>query len=309
MSTAFAHGPSEIRLGDLSVPRLGFGAMRLTGPMAFGEPREPEAARGVLRRAIQLGIRLVDTAWYYGPHVTHRLIAEALRPYPKDLVIATKLGAKRLPDKSWVPAVRPEELAQGIDDDLRLLQLERIDLVHLRIYPRSGVPFEESLGAMIDLQKKGKVRHLGLSNVTVVQLEQALAETREGGIVSVQNLYNVAAGEKKLAHIGHAVVEGQEDLVGRCAEKGIAFLPFFPLAVPGRVEVESAEATPEILRAIAERRGVTEAQVAIAWLLARSRTMLPIPGTSSLSHLEENAGARSLRLEPDEIAAIDAARQ
>src|SRR5438270_4528165 len=158
----FAHGPETIRLGDLEVRRLGFGAMRLPGKDVWGEPDDPATARAVLRRAVELGVNFIDTAWYYGPWVANRLIVEALHPYPRDLVIATKLGGKRTPDKGWAAAARPDELRQGCEDDLRTLKLERLDLVHLRYMASSGVPFLESLDALIALRDAGKVRHLAL---------------------------------------------------------------------------------------------------------------------------------------------------
>ena len=295
----FAHAPATIRLGDLEVCRLGFGAMQLPGPFVWGQPRDPERARAVLRRVVELGINLIDTSWYYGPLVANRLIAETLHPYPPGLVIATKLGGKRLPDKGWAAAIRPEELRQGCEEDLRSLRLDRIDMVHLR-WIQTEVPFLEALDAMIDLQKSGKVRHLAVSNVTPEMLRQAMARTT---IVAVQNLYNVAAGERRLAGLPHATVEGQEEIVDLCAANQMAFLPFFPLAIPGPKKTEAPA-----VRAIAQRRGVTEAQVAIAWLLARSPAMLPIPGTSSPDHLEENWAARSIELTKEEASAIAEAR-
>lgn len=298
--TAFAHLPETIRIGDLEVCRLGFGAMQLPGPLVWGEPTDPARARVVLRRVVELGINLVDTSWYYGPLVANRLIAETLYPYPKGLVIAAKLGGRRTPDKNWSSALRPEELRAGCEEDLRSLRVERVDIVHLRWVRGADVPFLESLDAMIGLQREGKIRHIALSNVSLAQLHEGIARTP---IVGVQNLYNVAAGEKRLGPFPYAAVDHQEEIVDLCAEKGIAYLPFFPLAIPGPHKVEAHAAL-----AIAKRRGATEAQIAIAWLLARSPTMVPIPGTSSPEHLEENWRAREIRLEPEEIAAITAAR-
>ena len=171
MMMRFAHGPETLKLGDLEVRRLGYGAMRLPGKDVWGEPDDPAQARAVLRRAIELGINLIDTAWYYGPHVANRLIVEALHPYPSDLVIATKLGGRRLPDKSWVPALKPAELRQGVETDLRSLQLEALPVVHLRWIDQAEVTFGEALEAMIAMQSEGKLRHIGLSNVTVAQLQ------------------------------------------------------------------------------------------------------------------------------------------
>jgi pyridoxine 4-dehydrogenase len=295
----FAHPPATIRLGDMEVRRLGFGAMQLPGPFVWGEPKDPVRARAVLRRVVELGINLIDTSWYYGPFVSNRLIAETLHPYPSDLVLATKLGGKRLPDKGWAAALRPEELRQGCEEDLKTLRLERVDLVHLRWIDHADVPFRESLDAMIAMKREGKIRHIALSNVTLAQLREALGRTP---IVGVQNLYNVAAGEKRLGN-RFGIVEGQEAIVDLCAEKGMAFLPFFPLAIPGPQKIP-APAVAEI----AKRRGVTDAQIAIAWLLARSPAMLPIPGTSSPEHLDENWAAREVALTAGERAAIADAR-
>jgi aryl-alcohol dehydrogenase-like predicted oxidoreductase len=298
----FAHAPATIRLGDLEVCRLGFGAMQIPGPMVWGEPKNPDGVRAMLRRVVKLGIQLIDTSWYYGPHVSNRFIAETLHPYPKDLVIVTKLGGKRTPDKGWAAYNRPEELRQGCEEDLRGLRLERIDVVNLRWIGHTGVPFAEALDAMIGLQKEGKIRHLALSNVTLAELEQGMARSP---IVAVQNLYNVARGEKALAGLPHASVADQEKIVDLCAAKKMAFLPFFPLAIPGP---PGARHEAPAIAAVAKRHAKTEAQIAIAWLLARSPAMLPIPGTSSLDHLEENWAARSIELTKADIAEIGAAR-
>jgi aryl-alcohol dehydrogenase-like predicted oxidoreductase len=296
----FAHAPATIRIGDLEVPRLGFGAMQIPGPMVWGEPKDPQRARAVLRRVVELGIRLIDTSWYYGPHVANRFICETLHPYPKDLVIATKLGGKRTDDKGWVSALGPEELRRGCESDLRDLRLERVDIAHFRWIENADVAFTESLDAMIELKKEGKIRHLALSNVTRAQIALAIERTP---VVGVQNLYNVAAGEKKLASFPYALVAEQESIVDFCAARKIAFLPFFPLALPG-----PARAAAPALETVAARHRATPAQIAIAWLLARSPTMLPIPGTSSLEHLEENWHARTIKLSEDERKMIAEAR-
>jgi len=294
-SEAWAHAPATLRLGELEVRRLGYGAMRLPGKDVWGEPEDPARARNVLRRAVELGVNFIDTAWYYGPLVANRLICETLHPYPSDLVIATKLGGKRLADKSWAPFARPEELRQGAEEDLRSLRLERLDVVHLRFMASSGVPLLESLDALIALQAEGKVRHLGLSNVNVQQLELALARTP---IVSVQNLYNVSGGSGTLAQLAHAAVDDPEGVLDFCTEKKIAYLPFFPLSV-GKL----SRGTPA-LDTIAQKHGAAPAQIALAWLLARSPVILPIPGTSSVEHLEQNWEARRVELSPEEVAAI-----
>lgn len=291
MLMRFAHGPETIKLGDLEVRRLGYGAMRLPGKEVWGDPPDPVTAHAVLRRAIELGINFIDTAWYYGPLVANRLIVESLHPYPRDLVIATKLGAKRMPDKSWVSAMTPEELRAGIDTDLETLQLEQLPLVHLRwIGDRAPISFTEALDVLIEQQKVGKIRHLALSNVTAAQLDQALAKTP---IVAVQNLYNLTGSSGPVP-----VASDPEAVLAKCEEKGIAFLPFFPLAMGALAGGASAT-----LQAVARRLGCTPAQLSIAWLLARSPVMLPIPGTGKIAHLEENAGAVHVAL--DEAALKD----
>ncbi len=291
--------PSTLRIGDLEVQRLGFGAMRLPGPEVWGEPEDPARAREVLRRVVSLGINLIDTAWYYGPHVSNRLIAETLHPYPKDLVIATKLGGKRLPDKGWAFFGRPEELREGCETDLRSLRRDVLDVVHFRYMGKNApVSFTESLDAMIALKNEGKIRHLALSNVGLKELEIALARTP---IVAVQNLYSVAGGGGHVARMIHAEVESPDVVLDACAARGIAFLPFFPLGIGALAK----PGTP--LAAAATRHGATPAQVALAWLLARSPAVVPIPGTSRPEHVEENWAARNIALTQDEVRAIGAA--
>ena len=293
-SEGFAHAPATIRLGDIEVQRFGYGAMRLPGKDVWGEPDDPNRARQVLRRAVNLGINFIDTAWYYGPFVSNRLIAEALHPYPKDLVIATKLGGKRLPNKGWAAITRPEELRQGVEDDLRTLRLDRLDIVHLR-HMSAGLPLMESVEALMAMQAEGKIRHLALSNVNVRQVEEVLART---AIVAVQNMFNVSGGGGTMARLAQAEVEAPEAVLDCCAARGIAYLPFFPLAV-GNVGRQKPA-----LAAIAAAHGASPSQIALAWLLARSPVMLPIPGTSSPEHLEENWDARRIALSPEEMAAI-----
>jgi pyridoxine 4-dehydrogenase len=289
------HAPATIRLGELEVQRMGYGAMRLPGKDVWGEPDDPARARSVLRRAVDLGINFIDTAWYYGPLVSNRLIAEALHPYPRDLVIATKLGGKRLPDKGWAPALRPEELRKGAEEDLRTLRLERLDVVHLRHMAGAGVPFLESLDALVAMQAEGKIRHRALSNVGVREIEQAVGRTP---IVAVQNMFNVSGGGGPMAKYTHSDVDDPEGVLEFCTRKNIAYLPFFPLAV-GNVAHEKPA-----LAAIAGKHRATPAQIALAWLLARSPVMLPIPGTASVEHLEENWAARRIELSREEVAAI-----
>jgi aryl-alcohol dehydrogenase-like predicted oxidoreductase len=293
MTTPFAHAPATIRLGDLEVVRLGYGAMRLPGPDVWGEPADRPGAIAVVRRAVELGINFIDTSWFYGPHVANRILKDALHPYPKGLVIATKLGGKRLPDKSWTAFARPEEIRKGLEEDLGSLGLERVDVVHLRFMPSSGVPLLESLGALVDLQKEGKVRHIALSNVSAKLLEQALAVVP---IVAVQNMYGMAGGDGEMAKMAHALVEEPEKVLEVCTARKIAFLPFFPV-------LSVSKPDPEHER-VAKKYGVSKAQIGIAWLLARSPVILPIPGTSSIAHLEENWAARTIPLTHDEVATL-----
>jgi aryl-alcohol dehydrogenase-like predicted oxidoreductase len=290
--------PATIRLGALEVQRMGYGAMRLPGKDVWGPPDDPARARHVLRRAVELGIDFIDTSWYYGPLVANQLIAEALHPYPSQLVIATKLGGCRRPDKSWAPALRPEELRRGAEEDLRTLRLERLDVVHLRNIPAAGVPLMESLDALLQLQAEGKIRHLALSNVDARELRTALARTP---IVAVQNMFNAGGGGGALARQSHAEIDDPEAVLDLCTEKNIAFLPFFPL---GAGSMNQPSAT---IAAAAQRHGATPAQIGLAWLLARSPAILPIPGTSRVEHLEENWAARRIALSRDEVAAIQSA--
>jgi len=292
----FAVAPATIRLGDFEVRRLGFGAMRLPGKDVWGEPEDPARARAVLKRVLDLGMNFIDSSWYYGPHVANRLIAEALYPYPKDLVIASKLGGKRTPDKGWAAFSRPAELREGCEHDLRELKREVLDIVHFRYVGAPGtIPFLESLDAMIELKKQGKIRHLALSNVNAKQLAQAREQTQ---IVAVQNMFNVGGGTGKLAKLSHSEVESPEAVLAACEAHGIAYLPFFPLAVGALGKSHPA------LTATAEKYRASPAQIAIAWLLARSPVMLPIPGTSSPEHLQENWDARKIALTEDEVSAI-----
>jgi aryl-alcohol dehydrogenase-like predicted oxidoreductase len=266
--------------GDVSVNRLGFGAMRITGPGIWGEPRDPEEARRALRRAVALGVTFIDTAHSYGPEVSERLIAEALYPYPDDLVIATKSGLQRSGPDAWHPDGRPEAIRHDCERSLSLLRTERIDLFQLhRVDP--DVPIEESLGTFVDLRDEGKVDMIGVSNVDTVQLQRARAVTE---IVSVQNRYSVDD-------------RTSEGVLATCEQIGIAFLPWSPLgAGPLTRERE--------LQAVARAQRATAAQVAIAWLLQRSPVMLPIPGTSSVAHLEDNLGAAGLRLSEEDFSRL-----
>lgn len=267
-------------LGDLTVNRLGFGAMRVCGPQVWGPPGDRANALAVLRRAYELGHDFFDTADSYGPGVSESLIAEALHPYPKDLVIGTKGGLLRPSPPQWVPDGRPEHLRRALEGSLRRLKLERIDLYQWHA-PDSRVPFAESFGALADLQKAGKIRHLGLSNVSVAQLNEA---RRIAPVVSVQNSYSIGN-------------RGSEDVLRACEKLGIAFLPWYPLGAGSALK--SAK-----VKQVAARLKATPAQVAIAWLLAKSRAMLPIPGTGNLQHLEENAGAAKLEFSAADLATL-----
>ncbi|HTD55084.1 MAG TPA: aldo/keto reductase [Silvibacterium sp.] len=268
--------------GDLQIHRLGFGAMRITGEGIWGEPKDPEKAKQVLRRALELGINFVDTADSYGPEVSERLIAEALYPYPSGLIIATKGGLTRSGPNRWAPVGRPEYLRQCVEMSLRRLKIECIDLWQLhRIDPK--VPVEESLGAIKELQKQGKIRHIGLSEVVPADIERA---KKTVAIISVQNLYNLT--ERKY-----------ESTVEYCEQNNVGFIPWFPVAA-------GALARPGgPLDTAAKRHKATVAQLSLAWLLHRSSAMLPIPGTSSLEHLEENVAAAAVELTPDEWEAIE----
>ena len=268
-----------VRLGDLTVNRLAFGAMRVTGSGVWGEPKDPAAMRRLLVRAFQLGHNFFDTADSYGPEVSERLIAEALYPYPAGFVIGTKGGFTR-PNRSWTPNGHPEHLRRALEGSLRRLRLERIDLYQFHT-PDPHVPFAESFGALAELRRAGKIRHLGLSSVSVQQLEQA---RRIAPVVSVQNRYNI----EDRVHDG---------VLAACEQADLAFIPWYPLGAGHALRSST-------VREIAARHGATPAQVALAWLLARSPVMLPIPGTGSITHLEENATAATLKLPAADMATL-----
>jgi pyridoxine 4-dehydrogenase len=274
-------------LAGRSVKRLGYGAMQLAGPGVFGPPHDPDQALAVLRAAIAAGVNHIDTSDFYGPHVTNRLIREALSPYPDDLLIVTKIGARRGEDASWLPAFEPDELARAVEDNLANLGLETLDVVNLRLMFDVHGPAEGSLAAPLkaiaDLQRQGLVRHIGLSNITLAQFEEArdIAE-----IVGVQNQYN-------LAH------RGDDALIDMLATKGVAYVPFFPLG--GFNPLQSSA-----LSHVAERLSATPMQVALAWLLQRAPNILLIPGTSSVAHLHENLAAASLTLPDEAVSELDA---
>jgi aryl-alcohol dehydrogenase-like predicted oxidoreductase len=269
--------------GDTEVHRLGFGAMRITGTGIWGEPDDPAAARDLLRRVVDAGVDLIDTADSYGPEVSENLIAEALHPYPDGLVIATKGGITRPGPGRWEPNCRPERLKRCCEDSLRRLKLERIDLYQLHtVDPK--VPIEDSVGALAELREEGKIRHIGVSNVGLEELERARAVAP---IVSVQNRYNLADRHS-------------EELLERCQELGLGFLPWFPLNT-GNLAKAGGQ-----LDEIARAHDATPAQVALAWLLEQSPVTLPIPGTGSIQHFEENLEAAQLELSDEEMKALEA---
>jgi pyridoxine 4-dehydrogenase len=277
----------------LTVSRLGYGTMRLTGPDVWGEPANRPEALQILRTAVEAGVRFIDTADYYGEDVTNRLIREALHPYPTGLVICTKVGATRRPDKSWVPYNRPEELRASIDNNLRTLGQEQIQLVHLRLIGHGGVPFEEQLGAMFDMQREGKIQHVGLSNVGRAELEAGLGL---GTIATVENMYG--HGQRTTLSTPHGVNQGGQEVLDLCEQHGIPLIPYFSLlnSLP-KADTRVAE--------VAQRLGVSEAQLNIAWLLHRSPWILPIPGTSQLAHLRENLAAADIPLSAEDMAFLE----
>lgn len=277
--------PSTITIGgDLTVRRFGFGAMRITGRGIWGEPPDRNGAIAVLRHAIGRGVNFIDTADSYGPEVSERLIAEALHPYPRDLVIATKGGLVRPGPDRWEPDCRPDHLRQACEDSLKRLKLERIDLYQLHtVDPK--VPLADSIGALQELRQQGKIRHIGLSNVRVSQLAEA---RRMAPIISVQNRYNLTD-------------RTSEDVVDACTRDQLAFLPWAPLGAGDLI------APAQVLSEIARRHDAKPSQIALAWLLHRSPMMLPIPGTASIDHFDENLAAASIELDPQEVAALSRA--
>jgi pyridoxine 4-dehydrogenase len=270
--------------GDLEVHRLGYGAMRITGKGIWGPPDDPEEAKRLLRRVPELGVDLIDTADSYGPEVSENLIAEALHPYPDGLVIATKGGLRRTGPGQWPPDGRPERLKECCEASLRRLKLDRIDLYQLHS-PDPQVPYEDSVGALKELQDEGKIRHIGISNVSVDEFDRARGLV---DVATVQNRYNLTD-------------RGSEDVLQACEQAGIGFIPWFPLAT-GRLAHPGGP-----LDHIAREHEATPAQIALAWLLARSPVMIPIPGTSSVEHLEENVAATRIQLSSHEVEEIGSA--
>jgi pyridoxine 4-dehydrogenase len=269
--------------GDLEVRRLGFGAMRITGEGIWGPPDDPEGARRLLRRVVELGVNLIDTADSYGPEVSENLIAEALHPYPDGLVIATKGGLRRTGPGQWPRDGRPERLKECCEASLRRLRVDRIDLYQLHS-PDPRVPLEDSMGALKELQDEGKIRHVGVSNVSVEELHRARAVVE---VVTVQNRYNLTERHS-------------ESMLEACERDGLGFIPWFPLAI-GELARPGGP-----LDDLARRHDAAPGQLALAWLLARSPVMLPIPGTASVEHLEENVAAQSIELAAEEVERLEA---
>ncbi|HEY2001055.1 MAG TPA: aldo/keto reductase family oxidoreductase [Acidobacteriaceae bacterium] len=271
---------------SMTVNRMGYGAMQLAGPHVWGPPRDVDAAIAVLREAIAQGVNHIDTSDFYGPHVTNQIIRQALHPYPDDLVIVTKIGARRGEDKSWIPALSPKEITAGVHDNLRNLALDTLDVVNLRVGGLAG-PSEGSIEAplttLAELQRQGLIHHLGLSNVSPQQFAEAQTIAP---IVGIQNLYNIAQ-------------RSDDAFIDNLAQQGVAYVPFFPLG--GFTPLQSAE-----LDQVAASLEATPMQVALAWLLQRAPNILLIPGTSSLQHLRENLNAATLQLPPQSRAALDA---
>jgi pyridoxine 4-dehydrogenase len=270
---------------SITLNRMGYGAMKLAGPQVWGPPADVDGAIAILREAVASGVNHIDTSDFYGPHVINQIIKQALHPYPEDLVIVTKVGARRGPDKSWIHARSRQELIDGVHDNLRNLGLDRLDVVNLRVgaveRPSEG-SIEEPLTALAELKRQGLIRHLGLSNITPVQLAEGQRITE---IVCVQNMYNVAQ-------------RNDDGFIDELAKQGIAYVPFFPLG--GFTPLQSSA-----LDTAAAALGMTPMQVALAWLLQRSGNILLIPGTSSIDHLRENLKAAKLQLPPDVIADLD----
>ncbi len=273
----------------LQVNRLGYGTMRLTGPEIYGEPANRPEALQILKRAVDVGTNFLDTADYYGEDVTNRLIAEALHPYPAGLVICSKVGGARRPDKSWIPFNRPENLRTSIDNNLRILKLEQMSLVHFRVFPGSDVPFKESMDAMFAMQREGKILHVGVSNVSIDDLKTAMSM---GEIATVENMYG--HGQRTSLQTPYGENSGGEEVLAMCEKSEIPLIPYFSL-------VMSMPKKDAAIAEIARKYNAAEAQINIAWLLHRSPWILPIPGTSSLAHFEENIEAADIELSEEDM--------
>jgi pyridoxine 4-dehydrogenase len=264
--------------------------MRLTGAQIWGEPADRPQALEILKTAVASGVNFLDTADYYGDDVTNRLIFEALHPYSKDLVICTKVGATRRPDASWVPFNTPANLRTSIENNLRTLRQEQVQLVHLRLMGHSTVPLDEQLGAMFEMQKEGKIQHVGLSNASPEDLATGLKLSE---IATVKNMYGYA--QRTTLHDGHSETQGGEEVLAMCEQHGIPLIPFFSL-------IHGLPKAGDKLATLARERGISEAQLNIAWLLHKSPLLLPIPGTSSLAHLRENLAAADIELSAEDMA-------
>jgi pyridoxine 4-dehydrogenase len=283
---------STTLLGDKPIHRIGFGAMQLAGPGVFGPPRDPDAARAVLRRAIELGVDHIDTSQYYGPDVVNDLIREALHPYPDELKLVTKVGARRDAEGGWLAAQTPGELRSGVEDNLRSLQVERMDLVNLRLMPPAedgaAVPLADQIGALTELREEGKLDLIGISNVPLETVEEALTLTDLG---EVQNAFSVFD-------------RADAPIVDLCRRHEIAFVPFFPLGSAFGGGPKALAEEPHVAQ-VADKHGATPSQIALAWLLAQYDRILLIPGTSSVAHLEENMAAGDVELDDEDLAALD----
>lgn len=278
----------------LKVRRFGYGTMRLTGEGIWGEPANRPEALQILKQCISSGINFIDTADYYGEDVTNRLITEALYPYPADLVICTKVGGARKPDKSWIPFNRPADLRTSIENNLRTLKLEQISLVHFRVIAGSNVSFKESMQAMFDMQQEGKILHVGVSNVSPDELQTAIGM---GNIATVENMYGHAQRSSLALPYG-GETRGGEEVLAICEQNKIPLVPYFSL-------FQSMPKKDNRISTIAKKYDATDAQINLAWLLHRSPWILPIPGTSSLKHLEENLKATEIKLSEEDMAFLD----
>jgi len=277
----------------LTINRFGYGTMRLTGEGIWGEPKNRPEALQILKSCISSGIQFIDTADYYGDDITNRLIAEALFPYPTDLVICTKVGGARKPDKSWIPFSRPEQLRSSIEKNLRTLKLDQITLVHFRVLAGGDVPFRESMDAMFQLQKEGKVLHLGVSNVSADELDTAMSM---GPIATVENMYG--HGQRISFTFAHGGENRGGEVLDTCEKNGIPFVPYFSL-------VQSMPKSDDRISTVAKKYNATEAQINLSWLLHRSPWILPIPGTSSLKHFEENVKTTEIELSKEDMIFLD----
>ncbi len=277
----------------LKVKRFGYGTMRLTGEGIWGEPANRPEALQILKQCVQSGVNFIDTADYYGDDVTNRLIAEALYPYPADLVICTKVGGARKPDKSWVPFNRPEDLRSSIEHNLRTLKLEQITLVHFRVLAGSDVPFAASMQAMFDMQQEGKILHVGVSNVSAEEVQMAMAM---GHVATVENMYGHA--QRSSINLYGQETRGGEEVLAICEQNEIPLVPYFSL-------FQSMPKKDSRISTIAQKYNATDAQINLAWLLHRSPWILPIPGTSSLAHFEENLKATEIKLTEEDMKFLE----